>query len=91
MKKLFIASCFMFGLAGIAVAQQPKKKIAPAAAKLERVKPAVKEQAAPVKADGISNTRTAAGKEGKIAARKRTRDGVAPAPQHKKIKIINKS
>jgi hypothetical protein len=90
MKKLFVASCFMLGLAGITVAQQPKKKIAPAAAKLERVKPAVKEQAAPLKTDGILERRSSAGKAGKIAARNRTRDG-ATAPQSRQIKTIKKS
>ena len=40
MKKLLIALCLMMGFAGIAVAQEPAKKVAPKSTKLEKAKPA---------------------------------------------------
>lgn len=76
MKKLLIALCFMLGFAGIASAQTAKKK-APAAAKIEKVKPAEEAAAArPVKKDGTPDRRFKSNKvKTDIAAGPTKKDG----------------
>jgi DNA invertase Pin-like site-specific DNA recombinase len=77
MKKLLIAVCFMLGFAGIASAQQVKKKIEPTAAKIEKAKPAAAAAttATPKKADGTPDKRFKANKEKKTPEGKLKKDG----------------
>lgn len=90
MKKLLIALCFMLGFAGIASAQQVKKKVEPAATKLEKVKPAAtrvaKEGEGPKKADGTLDKRYKVNKERTAPAGKLKKDGT-PDRRYKENKI----
>lgn len=78
MKKLLIALSFMLGFAGIATAQQVKKKVEPTVTKIEKAKPAtaapVKDAAAPKKADGTLDKRFKVNKN-KALEGKLKRDG----------------
>jgi hypothetical protein len=77
MKKLLIALSFMLGFAGIAGAQQVKKKVAPAATKMEKAKPAAAATTAegPKKADGTLDKRFKANKMKKAPEGKLKKDG----------------
>lgn len=76
MKKLLIAVCFMLGFAGIASAQQPKKKVEPTATKIEKAKPAAAATTAtPVKADGTPDKRFKANKGKRAPEGKLKKDG----------------